>query len=121
MRFTKALTNRPYKTRMLKNELLKPWWEYTRAEIVAKDFFRQGAPDLHGAGEQRPRLAPHLDPGRPLMALPRDIEQFSAQTQHQANFENTPNRDVRLDQGFKIIKKYFKLFFKIFIPKNIAS
>ena len=47
MRFTRILTNKPYKTRMLKNELLKPWWEYTRAELVAKDFFKQGAPDLH--------------------------------------------------------------------------
>jgi len=100
MRFTRILTNKPYKTRMLKNELLKPWWEYTRAELVAKDFFKQGAPDLHADTDTRPRLAPHLDPGRPLMALPRDIEKFAAQSQHQANYENTPNRDVRLDQAY---------------------
>ena len=56
MRFSGALRNLPYKTQMLRNELQKPMWDYTSAELKGKDVKYQGPPRKRAP----PRIAPHL-------------------------------------------------------------
>ena len=56
MRLCGVLRNLPYKTKKLVNELQKPIWEYTAAELQAKNAQLQGPPPER----ENPRLAPHL-------------------------------------------------------------
>ena len=56
MRLSGALRNLPYKNKMLVNELQKPYWEYSGAQLHGKTTQLQGPPKKR----QNPRLAPHL-------------------------------------------------------------
>lgn len=55
------------------NELHKPYWEYTKGQMLGKDTNLAGPPPKRPP----PRLAPHLNPRGLVESVPREMEDMS--------------------------------------------